>query len=132
MKTTAGKNFNARVHAGLTLRRRFASKSSFQLGARHSGCPPLHYHDPARIVGEVRSFKRSSARGDRKGENGDHGVTRTGDVNRCVGAINWNVPRWDYRGLTRRFRSALEKSHAVFAARDQERLKAEFNEGAAA
>src|SRR6185437_2469280 len=62
----------------------------------------------------MRRFDKRSARGERERENGDDCVARASDVNRIVGTVDAN--------FVRRF-CALEKDHAIFATRDEQRVE---------
>ena len=96
--------------SGSRLRSRIVN-SFEQPGARNGGGAALHDDETTGNVCDVGSLEWSCTAGEREGVGGKDGVSRAGDVDGLIAAVNGDV------GGPRRL---LEESHAMFAARDEE------------
>ena len=88
-----------------------------QFGARNGGSAAFHHDEATRDVCDVGSLERSCTAGKSKGVGGENGVSRAGDIDGLIATVDGDVSWW--RGL-------LEKSHAVFAASDEEGAEVSF------
>ena len=82
-----------------------------QFGTRNGGSTALHDDEATGNVCDVGSLEWSCTAGKSEGVGGENGVTRAGDVDGLIAAVNGDV---DGR------RRLLEERHAVFAASDEE------------
>ena len=98
--------------------RGLAPKRGFELRARDGSGAALHHHDTARVVCQVRRLDPRRACCPCQRKDGDHGVTRAGDVDGLIRAVNRDVPR--------RFGIAFEDGQAVLAASDEDGLDAQI------